>query len=97
MRWLSCSSEKKVVRFWAYKSRRPGRPPIGRQVIELIERMASKNLTWSRRRIAAELAKLGHDVSKDTVARYMPKRPGRPGRPPLTTWRTFLRSTLPGP
>jgi putative transposase len=25
------------VRFWAYKSRRPGRPPIGREVIELIE------------------------------------------------------------
>ena len=52
--------------------------------------------TLSRRRIAAELAKLGHDVSKDTVARYMPKRPRRPGRPPSTTWGTFLR-THPAP
>ncbi len=51
---------------------------------------------WSRRRIAAELAKPGHDVSKDTVARYMPKRPRRPGRPPSTTWGTFLRTHLAG-
>jgi putative transposase len=84
------------ARFWAYKSRRSGRPPIGREVVELIERMATENPMWSRRRIAAELAKLGHDVSKDTVARYMPKRPRRSGRPPSTTWGTFLRMHLAG-
>jgi hypothetical protein len=31
--------------------------------------MARENVTWSRRRIAAELAKLGHEVSKDSVAK----------------------------
>jgi putative transposase len=84
------------ARFWAYKSRRPERPPIGREVIELIERMATENPMWSCRRIAAELAKLGHDVSKDTVARYMPTGPRRPGRPPSTTWGSFLRLHLTG-
>jgi hypothetical protein len=84
------------ARFWAYKSRRTGRPPLGREVIELIDRMITENPLWSRRRIAAELVKLGHDVNKDTVARYMPKRPRRPGRPPSTTCGTFLRMHLTG-
>jgi len=84
------------ARFWAYRSRPRGRPPLSAEVIELIERMTRENPTWSRRRIAAELAKLGHDVSKDTVARYMPKRPGAPRRPPSTTWGTFLRMHLAG-
>jgi hypothetical protein len=74
------------ARFWAYKSRPRGRPPLSAEVIDLIERMTPENPTWSRRRIAAELAKLGHDVCKDTVAKYMPKRSGAPGRPPSTTW-----------
>jgi putative transposase len=86
------------TRFWAYKSRPRGRPPLSAEVVvvELIERMTRENPTWSRRRIAAELAKLGHDVSKDTVAKYMPKRPGAPRRPPSTTWGTFLRTHLAG-
>jgi putative transposase len=85
-----------VARFWAYKSRPRGRPPLSAEVIELIERMTQENLTWSRRRIAAELAKLGHDVTKDTVAKYLPRRPGAPRRPPSTTWGTFLRTHLAG-
>jgi hypothetical protein len=85
-----------LARFWACKSRRPERPPIGREVVELIERMATENPMWSRRRIAAELAKLGHDVSKDTVVRYMPTAPRRPGRPPSTAWARSFACTSPG-
>jgi transposase InsO family protein len=84
------------ARFWAYKSRHPGRPPLTLKVVELIVRMAQENPTWSRRRIAAELAKLGHDVSKDSVAKYMPRPAGHPGRPTSTTWGTFLRMQLAG-
>jgi transposase InsO family protein len=47
-------------------------------------------------RIAAELARLDHDVSKDSVAKYMPRPAGRPGRPPSTTWGTFVRLHLAG-
>ncbi|MGH7439212.1 MAG: helix-turn-helix domain-containing protein [Polyangiaceae bacterium] len=84
------------VRFWAYRSQRAGRPPLAPEVIELIVRMAGENPTWSRRRIAAELAKLGHDVSKDSVAKYMPRPTGPRRRPPSTTWGTFVRLHLAG-
>jgi len=84
------------ARFWTMKSKHLGRPPISAELITLIERMAAENPLWSRRRIAGELAKLGHEVSKDTVAKYMPKRNGRPGRPQSTTWATFVRAHLAG-
>src|ERR1019366_5830096 len=47
-------------------------------------------------RIAAELAKLGHDVNKDTVAKYMPVRPGRPRHRASQTWATLVRNHLAG-
>jgi putative transposase len=39
---------------------------------------------------------LGHDVSKDSVPKYVPGPAGRPGRPPSTTWGTFVRLHLAG-
>jgi transposase InsO family protein len=85
-----------LARFWARKSRPVGRPPLSRELVALIGRMAAENPLWSRRRIAGELGKLGHNVSKDAVAKYTPKRPGRPGRPRSTTWGAFLRTHLAG-
>jgi transposase InsO family protein len=84
------------ARFWAWKSRPLGRPPLDTETVALIERMATENPLWSRRRIASELAKLGHKVDKDTVANYMPGSARRPGRPPSTTWRAFVRAHLAG-
>jgi transposase InsO family protein len=84
------------ARFWTMKSKHVGRPPITAELIALIERIATQNPLWSRRRIAGELAKLGHDVSKDTVAKYMPKPGRRPRQPPSITWGTFLRAHLAG-
>jgi len=64
--------------------------------VALIERMAAENALWSRRRIASELGKLGYDASKDTVAKYMPRRQERPDRPRSMTWGKFLRMHLAG-
>jgi len=58
--------------------------------------MARENPLWSRRRIAAELAKLGHTVSKDTVAKYMPARHGPPRPPSSQKWGTFIRNHVGG-
>jgi putative transposase len=57
------------ARFWAWKSRRIGRPPLAPEIVALIVQMTRENPLWSRRRIAGELAKLGHEVGKDAVAR----------------------------
>jgi transposase InsO family protein len=83
------------ARFWAWKSRRVGRPPVPSDVVELITRMARENPHWSRRRIAMEMAKLGIRVDKNTVAKYMPSRGDRPRRP-SQTWMTFVRNHLAG-
>jgi putative transposase len=73
-----------------------GRPPLAPDLVSLIERMARENPLWSRRRIAGELAKLGHSVDKDTVAKYMPRPTRSPRRPSSQTWKTFLRNHLAG-
>jgi transposase InsO family protein len=84
------------ARFWAWKSRPIGRPPLAPELIELIRRTARDNPLWSRRRIAYELVKLGQEVSKDTVAKYTPKPAERPRRPPSQTWKTFMSNHLAG-
>ena len=78
-------------RYWRWKSRggRPGRTRIGPEIRTLIARLAAENPTWGVRRIAAELAVLGHPVSAGTVQRYRGNRPPSPSR------RTFLRLHAP--
>jgi hypothetical protein len=51
--------------------------------------MALEN-PWGARKIHAELAKLGIEVSLATVSRYLPKRPPDPVR--RQNWLTFLRN-----
>ena len=53
----------------------------------LIRRMAAENRLWGQKRIQAELARLGFQVSARTVAKYMRVRRSRG---PTGTWREFL-------
>ena len=46
----------------------------------------------SRRRLDAELLKIGIDVAQSTVSKYMVPRQGRPSQ----TWKTFLRNHAEG-
>jgi transposase InsO family protein len=76
--------------FWRWKSRaRGGRPAVDRQLITLIGQMWSGNATWGSKRIQAELAKLGIQVSDSTIRKYRPQ--GHRCRK-AQTWTTFLRN-----
>jgi len=76
--------------YWTWKSRagKTGRPSIGREVRELIQKMSKANPLWGAPRIHGKLLKLGILISQATVAKYMV----RPGKPPSQTWRTFLEN-----
>ncbi len=73
--------------YWRWKSRKPGRPRIDREIITLIHRMSRENPTWGTPRIQSELHLLGHEVAESTIDKYRikPKSPGQ-----SQTWRTFL-------
>jgi len=82
-----------VARSWTYPHRRPGRPPISREVRELILHLARENASWGYLRIVGELRKLGIAVSATSVrnilaAAGLPPAPQRDRQ----SWRSFLRA-----
>jgi transposase InsO family protein len=82
-----------VATRWTYPHRRPGRPPIGGEVRELVVRLARENPSWGYLRIVGELRKLGVAVSASSVRNIL----GRAGLPPAPrrhsqSWRSFLRA-----
>lgn len=73
--------------YWRSKSRRKaGRPPVDRQIRNLIRRISRQNPAWGASRILSELLLLGHTVAESTVAKYM----ARETEPPSWTGRTFV-------
>ena len=77
---------------WWRKSGRPvGRPPADVDLRTLIRRFWIENSLWGEDRIAAELGKLGYNVSSRTVAEYRPPHlPRNRGQ----RWSTFVRNHL---
>src|SRR4051794_29100790 len=74
----------------------PGRPAIGREITELIVRMARENSDWGYDRIAGALKNLGHDVSDQTVGNVL-RRFGiapAPKRRQETNWANFIRAHM---
>jgi putative transposase len=78
--------------YWRRKSQ--GKPKISAETIALIQEMAKENRLWGAERIRGELFKLGIEVSKRTVQRYMPKekKTGSSGQ----NWATFLKNQAAG-
>jgi transposase InsO family protein len=86
-----------VKRHWTHPGRRPGRPALPDDTVDLIVRMAKENPGWGYVRIVGELEKLGVKVSKSSVASVLrrhklPPAPRREG----PTWGQFLRSQAKG-
>jgi putative transposase len=57
-----------VRRRWTYLHRKPGRPALPQETVELIVRLARENPRWGYLRIVGELKKLDVAVSKTSVA-----------------------------
>src|SRR5882672_11835589 len=73
-------------------SRMPGRPRIAAEVEALVRRIAEENRDWGYRRIQGALAKLGHLLAHNTIAKIL-KQHGiepAPERSRTTTWKEFL-------
>ncbi len=86
-----------VRRKWTYRHRRPGRPSLDPEMVELIVRMARENPRWGYLRIRGELLKLGVRVSATTIRTVLHREglgPAPRRRGP--SWSEFLRSQARG-
>ena len=86
-----------VRRRWTYPHRRPGRPALPDETIQLICRFARENPRWGYLRIVGELKKLNVTVSKTSVAMVL-RRHGLPPAPRREgpTWTQFLSAQAKG-
>jgi len=85
-----------VAKKWDYSETRKsvGRPRIRQVIVDLILRFAKENPMWGYDRIQGALAKLGHEISDQTVGNIL-KAHGiepAPERQRPTTWKTFLKA-----
>jgi putative transposase len=85
-----------VARHWDYSGHRKnvGRPPLSKEIIELVLRIARENPTWGYDRIQGTLANLGHRISDTTVGTIL-KAQGiepAPNRGRQSTWKSFLQA-----
>jgi putative transposase len=74
----------------------PGRPPIDKEVAELIAGMAKENRSWGYNQIVGALANMGYRVSDQTVGNVLRRHDIAPAqeRKRTTTWAEFIRTHL---
>jgi transposase InsO family protein len=77
-------------RYWKRKSKPESRKPrIPQETIDLIKQMAIENPRWGAKKIRGELLKLGIDIHKRTIKRYMRQvRKRNSGQ----NWAAFLKN-----
>jgi hypothetical protein len=91
---VSAWRRRKLRDYWARLSakRGPGRPPVAKEIQDLIRQMSKANVTWGSPRIKSELRMVGIEVAKSTIERYMVKHP----KAASPTWRAFLANHVLG-
>jgi transposase len=86
-----------VRRRWTYPRRKPGRPALPAETVELVVRLARENPRWGYLRIVGELRKLGVTVSATSVRNILSRHglgpaPRRDG----PSWTEFLAAQAAG-
>jgi putative transposase len=78
--------------FWTWRVRhgQPGRPPVSKEIRQVIRKMSRENPLWGAPRIHGELLKLGIDIGETSVGKYLARR----RKPPSQTWKTFLENHI---
>ena len=86
-----------VRRRCTFPHRRPGRPALPKETMELVCRLARENPRWGYLRIVGELKKLGVTVSNTSVPTVL-RRHGLPPAPRRAgpTWSEFLSAQAKG-
>jgi hypothetical protein len=81
-------------RDYSHRRKSPGRPPVSREIFELVLRMAKENSTWGYDRIKGALSNLGHDISTTTVGNILSSHgiDRAPDRRRQSTWTSFLKA-----
>jgi hypothetical protein len=72
--------------------RGPGRPAIGKEIVETVVRMATENRSWGYLRIQGALSNPGHELAHGTIANILKRNAIEPApeRVRKTTWKEFL-------
>ena len=83
---------KKFKEHWRKLSLRggPGRPKVAKEIRDLIRDMSKTNPLWGSPRIVGELNKIGIEVAKSTVEKYMVRQ----RKPTSPTWKAFLKNHI---
>ena len=80
-----------IARHWTYAHVSRGRPPVDRQIRDLVLRLAAENPTWGHRRIQGELVGLGYQVAASTVWKILHRAGVDPApRRAGPAWQQFL-------
>ena len=80
--------------YWMVKSKKPGRPKISHQTIELIKRIHKENPLLSPEKIYERLIDLAltNAPSPNTISKYIPKIRKSPSEKQQQSWTTFLKN-----